>query len=109
MDMSAAALPAHSGRSNESDKTHPLYNEWRRFESGCTRLMIDGQNFSDWLYQREQNAMRDDWAKHPEFPAFQAWMRATKAGGRSCRPTKNLPHGLVFPENFKVWLTGERW
>lgn len=109
MDMSKAAMPAISGRANEADKSHPLYNEWRKYEAGCARNMINGQNFRDWLYQREQNEMRDDWAKHAQYPAFLSWMKSTKAGGRACRPTKDMPGGLNFPENFKVWIDGERW
>ena len=100
MDMSAAALPAHSGRASAADRAHPLYNEWRKAESFAQRQMIDGQDFKNWLYQREQAAYRDDWAKHAQYPAFLSWMRETKAGGRG---------KLNFPENFKFWLEGGRW
>lgn len=109
MDMSKAALPAISGTATKADETHPLYNEWRKAEASNRRNLINGQNFKDWLYQREQNANRDDWAKHAQYPAFLVWMRETKAGGRNCRPTKDMPYGLSFPENFKAWLEGERW
>lgn len=101
MDMSKAALPAISGKVSKADQNHPLYLEWCRFESNCNRLMIDGQNFSDWLYQREQAEYRDNWAKHPQYPAFLVWMRETKAGGRKSPG--------AFPENFKAWMNGERW
>lgn len=100
MDMSAAALPARSGRASEADRSHPLYAEWRRAEANNARLMIDGQDFKDWLYQREQHAIRDDWAKHPQYPDFLAWMRSNKGGARG---------KLIFPENFKFWLSGGRW
>lgn len=100
MDMSAAALPAISGQASDADRNHPLHREWRQAEASCRRLMINGQNFKDWLYQRGQNEYRDNWAKHPQYPNFLAWMRETKAGGRG---------KLGFPENFKAWLSGERW
>lgn len=109
MDMSKAALPAISGNASNADKSHPLYKEWLAYESGCRLQMINGQDFKNWLYQREQSEYRDNWKNHPEFNAFIRWMRETQAGARNCRPTKENPNGLVFPENFKVWLTGERW
>jgi hypothetical protein len=101
MDMSSAALPAISGNASKADETHPLYKEWRKYEAGCTRQMINGQNFKDWLYQREQNAMRDNWAKHAQYPTFLVWMRANQGGARKSPG--------VFPENFKAWLDGVRW
>ncbi len=100
MDMSVAALPPRTGRASEADRAHPLYREWQRAEANNARLMIDGQNFRDWLYQREQAAMRDDWAKHPRYAEFLDWMRANKGGARG---------KLNFPENFKFWLDGGRW
>lgn len=100
MDMSKAALPAHSGTCTLADRSHPLFNEWRAYEAGCARQMIDGQNFADWLRQRESAAYRDQWAKHPEYPAFMVWMRANQGGARGT---------LSFPENFKYWLGGGRW
>lgn len=100
MDMSAAALPAISGRSNEADKVHPLYNEWRKSETSCTRLMINGQNFKDWLFQREANENREIWSQHEQYRPFMAWMRANQGGARG---------NLCFPENFKAWLNGVRW
>lgn len=102
MDMSAAALPPITGRSTEADRAHPLYREWRAAEANNTRLMINGQDFKSWLYQRERQQVNDDWAKHPQFPAFVAWMRENKGGapGRS---------KLIFPDNFKFWLAGGRW
>ena len=109
MDMSAAALPAISGFATKADENHPLYNEWKAQEAACRLRMINGQDFSSWLFQREAGANRDAWAKHPDYAAFIAWMRETQAGARKCKATKDLPYGLAFPENFKVWLTGERW
>ena len=99
MDMSAAALPAISGRFSETDRAHPLFREWQQSESFAARQMINGQNFADWLYQHNQAATRDDWARHEQYPAFLAWMRANRGGARGPR----------FPDNFKLWLKGERW
>lgn len=100
MDMSKAALPAISGNASPADSLHPLYKEWVRAEASNRRNMINGQNFRDWLYQREQQETNQNWVKHPQYPAFLVWMRETKAGGRGNR---------VFPENFKAWMNGERW
>lgn len=102
MDMSGAALPPITGRSTEGDRAHPLYREWRAAEANNARLMIDGQNFKDWLYQRERQQVSDDWAKHSQYPAFVAWMRENKGGARKCSAGS-------FPENFKYWLAGGRW
>jgi hypothetical protein len=109
MDMSAAALPPRHGPVFPSDTSHPLYPEYRAYRNNMTRLMVEAAGFRDWLVCRQSEENRDSWARHPEYPDFIAWMRQTRAGGRHCRPTKDMPYGLAFPENFKVWLTGERW
>lgn len=100
MDMSSAALPPISGYASKADESHPRYREWRNYEASCAQRMIDGMNFRAWLAQSERFAELDNWAKHPQYPAFLIWMRETKAGARGNR---------VFPENFKAWMNGERW
>lgn len=102
MDMSTAALPAISGRASEAEHNHPLYKEWKKAESFCRQKMINGTNFSDWLYQREMNEYRNNWANHPQYAAFLVWMRENQGGARKCKAG-------VFPENFKFWLSGGRW
>lgn len=109
MDMSAAALPAISGRASEAERNHPLYNEWLKAEQFCRQKMINGQDFKNWLFQREASANRDMWAQHDEYRPFMAWMRENQAGARPCQPTKDRPRGLAFPENFQFWLSGGRW
>lgn len=103
MDMSKAALPAISGFASKADETHPLYREWRNYESFCTRQMINGMDFRAWIGQRERFAKLDEWANHPEYKSFLAWMRETKGGARTC------PAGNAFPNNFQFWLEGGRW
>jgi hypothetical protein len=51
------------------------------------------------------------YAALPEYQDFKKWMHSEKPAlhNRFCRANKDLPYGLKFPENFKVWLTGERW
>lgn len=103
MDMSAAALPPRMPHISEQDRQHPRFGEYRTYRAGCSRLMIDAASFQDWLRSTENGEYRDNWAKHPQYPAFLAWMRATKGGARKC------PAGNSFPDNFKYWMTGERW
>lgn len=47
-------------------------------------------------------AARRDAAYHPRLNEFKTWMRAAKAGARTC------PRG-AFPDNFLFWLDGGRW
>lgn len=102
MDMSAAALPPIQPRISDADRANPLFPEYQRHRSFCDRQMIDAPRFTDWLRQREQGQVRDDWARHPRYPEFLAWMRSEQGGARKC------PAGR-FPENFKHWLDGGRW
>jgi hypothetical protein len=109
MDMSAAALPPITGTTSKADETHPLFPLWRQAEASNQRLMINGQNFRDWLFQYERNQRNDDAAKHSEYLNFLAWMRANQGGARPCCPSKEMPNGLNFPANFHYWLAGGRW
>lgn len=103
MDMSAAALPPKSGHYTEADRADPDFREYQDHLSSCRRLMIDASDFRNWKFQKEQNAIRDDAAADPLYPAFLAWIRETKAGGRKC------PAGDYFPKNFEYWKSGCRW
>jgi len=109
MDMHAAALPPIHGPVRPEDTRHPRYPEYRTYRYNMTRLMVRADGFQDWLSHSERAEESDRWAAHPQYPAFLAWMTHTKAGARKCRPTRDMPYGLRFPANFKVWLQGERW
>lgn len=102
MEMSAAALPPRQPLVTERERADPLFPEYARYRASMNSLLVEASAFADWKFQREQNAIRDTAAQHPLYPDFVAWMRETKAGGRSC------PAG-VFPDNFNFWLTGGRW
>jgi hypothetical protein len=109
MDISPAALPPIHGTYSPADEQHPRFREYRDYRNWCSRTLIRCESFANWLSSKERQEESDRWGDHPEYPAFLAWMRATRAGARACRPTPDRPRGLSFPENFKVWLTGERW
>ncbi len=100
MDMSAAALPPQYIAINENDRKHPRFNEYMRWRSSMSRLMVQGNTFENWLYQTEFQEKCDKWAKHPEYQSFMKWMRENQGGARKCP---------AFPENFKNWLNGTRW
>lgn len=102
MEMSKACLPPRQPPISDQDRAHPLFPEYQRHRASMMAHLIEASSFKDWLYQRERNVAADDAANHPEFPAFQAWMRQTKGGARRC------PAG-AFPANFKFWLKGGRW
>jgi hypothetical protein len=108
-DMSAAAIAPRYPSISAKDREHPRFREYNAYLSGMIRLGVQASCFSDWLSCSEANERQDSWAEHPQYPAFLAWMRETKAGARKCRPSKDFPEGRSFPENFKIWLTGERW
>lgn len=103
MHMSAAAFPPIHGEITDQDRTHPRFAEYSRWRASMSRQLVRADGFKDWLYQQEQNEMRDRWAAHESYPDFLAWMRETKAGGRKC------PAGSYFPVNFQFWLEGGRW
>lgn len=102
MNMSKAALPPRQPPISDRDRAHPLFPEYQRHRSSAAINLIEASSFQDWLYQRERNAADAAAADHPDFPAFQAWMRQHKGGARRC------PAG-AFPDNFKFWLEGGRW
>jgi hypothetical protein len=109
MDMSKAALPPRSGYYTRADQAHPLFGLYRQYLTFCAAKMIDAPDFRDWLYQHNYLKLTDNAARDPEYPAFLAWMRETKAGARSCCAGADLPEGLKFPENFRYWQAGGRW
>lgn len=102
MDMSAAAKPAHYGNASRQDEKHPLFKLYQRHRMNMSKLMVDCEDFKDWLYQHEAQLTRDSAAKHTKYPAFMDWMKEFKGGARKC------PVG-TFPNNFFYWLEGGRW
>ena len=102
MEISPACLPPRQPVIREQDRSHPRFREYLSYRSSMTNQLAEASSFSDWLYQNEQEAIRANAADHPQYPAFLAWMRQTKAGARRC------PKG-DFPQNFKFWLSGGRW
>lgn len=109
MDMSKAALPPWRGRYSEKDVKDVLFPQYRQYLNFCAIKMINSSDFKDWKYQKRQAEISDEWGRHPQYQEFLAWMRGTKAGGRKCLPSKDLPNGLAFPSNFQYWLNGGRW
>jgi hypothetical protein len=102
MEMSKAALPARYGRASEQDEKHPLFSIYRRYRSGLSMLLVDSEDFCDWLFNYEQSLIRENATKHPQYSDFMKWMVANKGGARKC------PAG-AFPHNFNFWLEGGRW
>lgn len=102
MDMSPAALPPRQPTITDAHRAHPLFPTYQHYRNWCAATLIEASGFHDWLYQREQAEARDHAAHHPQFPAFQAWMRDSQGGARPC------PAGS-FPDNFQFWLDGGRW
>lgn len=102
MDMSKAALPARYGKASKNDESHPLFPIYQSYRSSMSKLMVDSSDFRDWLSCYEAQLIRDNAAKHNDYPNFMAWMNANQGGSRKC------PAG-VFPHNFHYWLLGGRW
>lgn len=102
MDISAAALPARYGRASEKDEKHPLFPIYRQYRSSMSVQFVNSEDFSDWLYSYEQNLIRENAAKHKDYPEFLKWMFANQGGTRKC------PAG-TFPHNFNFWRNGGRW
>lgn len=102
MDMSKAALPARYGRASAQDEKHPLFPIYQRYRSSMSVQLVNSEDFRDWLYSYEQNLIRENAAKHNDYPKFMEWMKANQGGARKC------PAG-VFPHNFNYWLNGGRW
>lgn len=109
MHMSNAALPPTQPAIPASAKDHQLFPLYQQHRSFCSNHLIEASSWDGWLYQHEANMRNEDAAKHPRYPAFLDWMHETKAGGRPCCPSEDLPRGLVFPLNFYFWLDGGRW
>jgi hypothetical protein len=102
MDMHAAALPPHRPHISAAERAHPEFALYQRHLSDCSRLMIQADEFADWLGHRAAEAVRAAGATHQQYPVFMAWMRANQGGARHC------PAGC-FPANFEFWLGGGRW
>lgn len=102
MDMSKAALPPSYGHASEKDHSHPLFPIYRQYRASMSMLLVNSEDFKDWLYSYEQNLICDNAAKHNKYPEFMAWMKANQGGARKC------PAG-VFPHNFNYWMEGGRW
>lgn len=102
MDMSKAASPSRYGNASKADEKHPLFSLYRQYRSNMSRLMVNSEDFRDWLYNYEQNLIRDNAAKHPKYQEFMIWMKVNQGGARKCKAG-------VFPHNFYYWLEGGRW
>jgi hypothetical protein len=102
MDMSKAALPAKYGYASTQDEKHPLFSVYHQYRASMSALMVDSSNFSDWLFQYEQNLVGESAAKHKLYPEFMKWMKANQGGARRC------PAG-AFPNNMHYWINGGRW
>ena len=109
LDMSPAAGVLSQPFVSESEKKHYFYPQYVEYVRYMTRLGVRADGFSDYVYQQNAHKTADQFKQMPEYADFLAWMRDTQAGARKCRPSKDSPHGLSFPDNFKVWLSGERW
>jgi hypothetical protein len=102
MNMSKAALPPRYGQASAEDHKHPLFPIYRQYRASMTMLLVNSEDFRDWLHTYEAQLVRDNAAKHNEYPAFMKWMKLNQGGARKC------PAG-VFPHNFNYWLNGGRW
>lgn len=102
MDMSKAALPARYGKASKQDERHPLFSIYRQYRSSMSAQLVNSEDFRDWLYSYEQRLIRDNAAKHNDYPKFVEWMKANQGGARKCSAG-------VFPHNFNFWLNGGRW
>lgn len=102
MMMSQAALPPPPPRVAEADRRHPLYAEFQNYRAGCSRLLIQCQDFDDWVACKAREEKNARLAERPEYPAFMAWMKTNQGGARRC------PAGC-FPANFLFWIDGGRW
>lgn len=102
MDMSKAALPARYGNASKTDEKHPLFPVYQKYRANMSQLMVNSEDFRDWLYSYEANLVRENAAKHEKYPELMIWMRVNQGGARKC------PAG-AFPHNFNYWLEGGRW
>ena len=102
MNMSKAAMPARYGRASKQDESHPLFSIYQQYRSNMSRLMVDSQDFRDWLFNYETNLQNEQATNHPKYNEFMQWMVVNQGGARKC------PAGM-FPHNFHYWLRGGRW
>lgn len=102
MHISKAALPPIQPRTNDADRTHPDFPAYQLYRSGMSNNLLEADGFRSWLHSRTFYAKLEEWVSHPEYPAFRAWMWDNQGGDKKrCN--------LQFPENFKAWLSGQRW
>lgn len=102
MEMSKASLPARYGKASFQDEKHSLFPVYRQYRSSMSAQLVNSEDFSDWLYSYERNLIRENAAKHNDYPKFMEWMKANQGGTRKC------PVG-AFPHNFEFWRNGGRW
>ena len=102
MNMSKAALPPIQPRISDKDRLHPLFNLYQQYRSSCSMNLIEANSFDNWLYQYNQNQVRDNAANDSQYPDFMKWMVQNQGGARKC-PAGN------FPNNFYYWIKGGRW
>lgn len=101
MDMSKAALPARYGYASRADKMHPRFLAYRQYRSAMSRLLVDSDDFVDWLRSTDREAVLASEQNHPRFAEWQEWFSAGQRGRE-----KKLPDGTpnTFPGNFRYWL-----
>lgn len=75
MEMSKAALPARYGQASAQDHKHPLFLIYRQYRASLSMQLVNSEDFKDWLYSYEQNLIRENAAKHTDYPEFMKWMK----------------------------------
>lgn len=84
MDMSAAALPPIQPPISEKDRQHPLFGEYQNHRASMSRLLVQADSFSSWLYQRGLSAESARICAHPAHPKYVIWLRENV----NCKPPK---------------------
>jgi hypothetical protein len=107
--ISKAALPPIQPHISEADRNNPLFPQYQLYRSAMNVLLVEAMSFASWRSAGEREARDRAIMAHPKFKEWQAWMQANRAGARPCRPSKEYPKGVAFPETFYAWLEGERW
>lgn len=108
-EISQAALPPIQPPMPKGVASHPLYGAYLAHRTFCANNLIRAADWDGFCHQHEQARINGEAERHPQFQEFYDWMRATKAGGRKCLPSRDMPYGLSFPANFMYWLEGGRW
>ncbi len=54
MDMSPACTMPTYDRGTNSDRTHPRWADYQRYQSAMVRQMVQGASFASWLRQTEE-------------------------------------------------------